>query len=217
MWKCTRCGETNDDNHPQCPKCGNRRPTRPEKTGSKGRGLSGFGFDGDIKPIKPMTPPERGPEPSEDPGSVKKTLKKRKETVKLYKGIILLLTLIQFALFAFNYIKDSKYTIYHACIGDFGAIEQICSILLVILTIAPALTVLIKLDVRKRNLPITIAAIVATLTTVYCLVIWFGNPDSTIVPALIILVSCGIVFVAYRYVKAMNEADNTLLFRPTSF
>ena len=209
MWYCYKCGETNDDNSTQCKRCGSKRSSQSTEPRPKPNPTP--------KPVSESVS-EPTPEPPSD--GIKPVLadtKSKEETVTKLRLSILAATLLQFVLFAAKYTRTDQYTIYKACSGLYGSIEQICSILLVILTIIPAITVLMKLDVRKRNLPITTSAIIASLATVYCFVIWFGNPDPTVVPALIILLSWGVVFLAYRYVKALNAVDNTLLYRPTSF
>ncbi len=212
MWKCNKCGETNDDNYSQCKKCGSKRSAQPAEPRHRHAPISNPASDAVSAP--PETVPATPPCDDTDPA---KKLKSKESAVEASKILILSATLLQLVLFSLVYAKTPDYTIYKACSGEYGSIEQICSILLVVLTFVPAITVLIKLDLRKRNLPVTTSVIVASLTTVYCLVILFGSDDSTAVPALIILLSWGIVFLAYKYVKALNEVDNTLLFRPTSF
>ena len=205
MWECYKCGETNDDNSTQCKRCGSKRSSQPTEPRPKST------------IPKPMSEPTPEPTPEPPPVIDVIDIKKKENTVTALRWSTLAATVLQFMLFATEYTKADNYTIYKACSGLYGPIEQICSILLVVLTIIPAITVLVKLDVRKRNVPITVSMIIASLTTVYCLVIWFGNPDSTAVPAFIILLSWGIVFLAYKYVKALNAVDNTLLYRPISF
>lgn len=213
-WKCSRCGETNEESRDQCCKCGCKRsavklsPT-PNPTPDP---IPDPIPDPSYAPLTKL--PAEDPAPAEDIGS---DVKKKEQAVKQYKAMVIAATLLQLVLFAIKYTNHSGYTIYGACSGEYGGIEQICSILLVVLTIIPPVTVIIPLDVRKRNLPITVSAIIAALTTVYCLVIWFGNSKSTVVPALIILLAWGAVFFAYKYVTALNGIDNTLLHRPTSF
>ncbi len=244
MWKCDKCGEMNNDNTTQCERCGSKRTAQPGwkcsrcgemndgskdqccKCGSKRSAVKLSPTPGPASDPVPDPTPDPKPSdpprtdhiilPADDYPNTGEIIKRKDVLVSQYRGLAVSATILQFLLFALKYTYFD-YTIYRACAGYYGSIEQICSFLLVTLTIVPAITVLVKLDVRKRNLPITISAITASLTTVYCLVIWFGNPDSTVVPALIILLAWGVVFFAYKYAKALNEIDNTMLHRPTSF
>lgn len=135
----------------------------------------------------------------------------------IYKALIVFFTIVLLALFAVPYINGyDKYTVYNSCGGKNGPIEQICSIVLVCITIAPAVFACIPLNARRRNLPITITVIVAILTTIYCASILFTSIKLNAVLVLVILAAWACVVFAVLMVKTLNRLDNAM-YRPIGF
>lgn len=225
-WICKNCETENDADAVVCSTCGAKRDAQPAD--SSDRGVSSYG-NGHIHTNGPQgqaissqyrnshAPSENSAESNDDLLRLRELIKKYDGQKSTFKTLAILSVIFQLILYAVPYVKGyADFTIYKNCTGINGAIEQICSILLVCITIAPAVVVCINLNVRKRNLPITIAVIVAILTTIYSGVIWFGNGDSTGVPALIILSTWACVVFAVRLVKTLNELDNAM-YRPSGF
>lgn len=116
-------------------------------------------------------------------------------------------------LFAVPYcFNSSQYTVYYNIQGYNGEIEKACSIVALLFTLLPAPFLLMKLDVRKRNLPFTIALISAGAISIYGFVIFFGSASVNGVMLFIVALQCLIAFFAYRYVKLLEMIEN-LLFR----
>lgn len=219
-WVCKNCETENDESALICSLCGAKRDAQfsestkqsvPSYNGQRPTGGNQYGRQ------QTSDAPSTIQHNDSNGDTLRELIKKYDSQKNTFKGFTIVCVLIQLILFAFQYVKfDENYTIYKNCTGINGSIEQICSLLLVCITIAPAVVVCIKLNVRKRNLPITISVIVAILTTIYSAVIWFGSPNSTVVPALIILIAWATVIFAVNMVKTLNKLDNAM-YRPTGF
>lgn len=216
-WVCRNCETENEDSTSICSLCGAKRDVEYVANSQQSvpaynpRQTNQYGRQQTFNTTSSSTQaPSNG-------DALRELINKYDKQKNLFKGLAIIGTIVQLILYYFKYVKnESNFTIYKNCAGINGSIEQICSILLVCITVAPAIVVCVKLNVRKRNLPITISVIVAILTTIYSAVIWFGNPYSTVIPALIIVVSWAIVIFAINMVKTLNQLDNAM-YRPTGF
>ena len=155
---------------------------------------------------------------TESNGDALRALIRKYDLLKIiYKALIVFFTIVLLALFAVPYINGyNQYTVYNNCGGKNGPIEQICSIVLVCITIAPAVFACIPLNARRRNLPITITVIVAILTTIYCASILFTSIELNAVLVLVILAAWACVVFAVLMVKTLNRLDNAM-YRPIGF
>lgn len=166
-------------------------------------------------PLSGAKPPVSGEE-------MRESIKKADQKKLLFRLLIVGFVIVQYILFLQPYsmlVKDDMiglYAIYYNAIGENGSIEQICSIVLVVIAILPAIICWIRFKLRSRNLPITIGAFVSGLTTVYCAVIWFGSEQSTVVPAFIILCSLSALLFTVLLVRTNNRQNETVL-RPKGF
>lgn len=219
-WVCKNCETENDENALVCSLCGAKRDAQNADNTNESvpaynihSHTSGNQYGNQNSSYTASSTEQT----SSNGDELRELIKKYDGQKNTFKGLVIVCALAQLILFAFKYVGfSSNFTIYKNCTGINGSIEQICSILLVGITIVPAIVVCVKLNIRKRNLPITISVIVAILTTIYSAVIWFGNPDSTVVPALIIAIAWAAVIFAVNMVKALNQLDNAM-YRPTGF
>lgn len=201
QWKCKECETLNDESTDICTVCGCKKGTWSDPKPNQ-----------EPKPIpNPMPRPDPEPNPNPPVEPIMNSLKDYENEKSICKYIIIGSTILQLIMYALPYVYNyQNYTIYQNCTGIHGSIEQICSILLVLITVMPVVVLFIKLGVRRINLPIVFFAITASFVTIYSAVIWFGNPTSTVVPAIIILcVWCsfgGAVF----YVKTLNKIENAM-------
>lgn len=134
----------------------------------------------------------------------------RKNGVRVVAIVCIVIIL---CLFAVPYISAySQYTVYYNMQGYNGEIEKACSIVALLFSLLPAPFLLMKLDVRKRNLPFTIALISAGAISIYGFVIYFGSANANGVMLFLVALQCLIAFFTYRYVKLLEMMEN-LLFR----
>ena len=226
-WVCKNCETENDDRTNVCTICGVKRDAQPTIESYDAGGSSYEDRYHQEYDARDQTRDDRKgrseaslsdfTESTDDSAKLRERIQKCDRQKHVFRGLVIAFVIIQLGLFALPYINGlSRYTIYYNCTGIHGSIEQICSIMLVCITIAPAVVACVNWNVRERNLPVTIAVIAAILTTIYCAVIWFGNKASTFVPAAIILSAWLCMFFAARLVKTMNELDNAM-YRPTGF
>jgi len=155
----------------------------------------------------------RTPRAERDNTELRKALRrmKRKKNGARF-GVILCICAV-LLLFATPYIiDDADYTVYRNISGLNGGIEKACSIVALVFAVLPLPFLLAKLDVRRRNLPFTMALVSAAALAVYCCVIFFGSIDVNAVMPLIVAAEAVIAFLSYRYVKLLEGIDN-LLFR----
>lgn len=132
-------------------------------------------------------------------------------TANFFKAGIILCVFIAFVLFAQPYLNYYyNYTVYNMALGMIGPIEQVCSLVLLVFAILPAIFILISFDSRKRNLPATISWVSLFAIVIYCGFIYFGNADRNVVPLLIVLCYALCVFFATMYVKKLIERENVL-------
>lgn len=114
-------------------------------------------------------------------------------------------------LFSMPYIiGDYNYTVYNNVTGANGDVEEACSIVALLFAILPIPFLLVKLNVRKRNLPFTISLISAGAVGIYCCVIFFGSIDVNATMLLILAAQALVVIFARRYMKLMEEIENLL-------
>lgn len=223
-WICKNCETENDEESIICSTCGMKRDAQSvesrqdDVTPFETRHNQTTGYQTQTSSNQYNRTEQASSNNEESNGdALRELIAKYDSRRNTFKGLVIVFVILQLLLFAFPYVKgEPDYTIYKNAMGLHGSIEQICSILLVCITIAPAVVVCINLTVRKRNLPITISVIVAILTTIYSAVIWFGNDGSTVVSGLIILSAWACVIFAVKLVKTMNELDNAM-YRPTGF
>lgn len=219
-WICKNCETENADDVIICTTCGAKKDA--QSVDAHDQGVSSYTTrhnqqSGSQKQVNGNQFSNGEKDGSDNGDYLRELIKKYDSQKSTFKGLALGFVILQLVLFSLPYVKNAaEFTIYKNCTGINGSIEQICSILLVCITIAPAVVVFVNLNVRKRNLPITISVIVAILTSIYALVIWFGNDDSTIIPAAIILSAWMCVVFSVRLVKTMNELDNAM-YRPKGF
>ena len=208
-WVCKNCETENDESVSICSLCGAKRdaqytdnseqsvPSYDSQRQTNGNQYSRQQTSG---------VPSDTRETVSNGDELRELIRKYEGQKNLFKGLVIACVFMQLILFACQYIQDN--------------IVQICSILLVCITIAPAVAVCIKLNVRKRNLPVTISVIVSILTTIYSVVIWFGSLQNgfpvTAVPAFIIANVWATVVFAVNMVKTLDKLDNAM-YRPTGF
>ena len=150
------------------------------------------------------------------------SIRKADQKKRIFRLLIVGLVIVQYILFLQPYsmlIKGNMvglYAIYYNAIGENGTIEQICSLILVLITVLPAVLCWIHFKPRSRNLPVTVCAFVSGLSTIYCAVIWFGSEMATIVPALIILSSWLVFLFTVLLVKASSRQSEVIT-RPKGF
>lgn len=225
-WVCKNCETENDESVSICSLCGAKRdaqytdnseqsvPSYDSQRQTNGNQYSRQQTSG---------VPSDTQETVSNGDELRELIRKYEGQKNLFKGLVIACVFMQLILFACQYIRyDEDFTIYKNCTGIYvqDNIVQICSILLVCITIAPAVAVCIKLNVRKRNLPVTISVIVSILTTIYSVVIWFGSLQNgfpvTAVPAFIIANVWATVVFAVNMVKTLDKLDNAM-YRPTGF
>lgn len=210
-WICNKCEAENEESARVCAVCGAKREfvqravyERPAAgafpTGSTSSRLR-----------SPAAEAARRPSSEELRGLIKKYDSQK----VLFRVLIVLFVLAQYGLFFVPYatISSGTYTIFGNVLGEHGDIEQICSIVLFVICILPAIFCWISFKVRRRNLPITVSAFTAVLITVYCAVIWLGSDNRTMIPVCIALSSWIILILSILMVKALNNLDNAM-YRP---
>lgn len=190
QWRCARCNAENSVDSRYCFQCGT-----PKKSEAS-------------VPLAPPAPPA-WPKGNDELREALEAAKSSKNNARIMALLCILGVLI---LFAIPYITgDWRYTVYHNIQGYNGDIEQICSVVALIFVALPAPFLLKGLDVRKRNLPFTIAAVSAGALTIYCFTIFFGSLDPNAVLLLVAAAEGGVVLLTRRYVKLLEEMDNILL------
>ena len=228
-WICANCESENNMSAEYCAFCGAKRietaasAQQPNNTTNTSflKGQSALNGTTSNRPVgtytngytaQPRT--GRASDPSAD---VLRAQIKKYDTMKIiFKSLVVFFTLLQLILFAVSYIKgNDRFTIFKNCAGKNGSIEQICSIVLVCITVVPAIFTWLPLNVRKRNLPVTVSIGVAVLTTIYCIVI-LQSKNVNIVPVFIIMCAAACVLFAVLTVRTMNQLDNAM-YRPTGF
>ena len=110
----------------------------------------------------------------------------------------------------------AQYTVYAIMGGQFEKsfpTVQICSIVVFLFTLLPAIFVLIRFHIRKRNLPITVSVISAVAVIIFCITILSGCPEANAVLYFIMLAMAGCVAFCVLHVKTLTAIDN-LLYRP---
>lgn len=227
-WICKNCETENDGSVAVCSVCGARRDAQPDAApnpvsapAQAPRANSERDASDAEQPrrmVATVRPVDRNADaPAAGSDSLRARIRQADNQKNIYKALAVLSVLIELALFAVPYVSGmGSYTVYQNCLGSNGAIEQICSILLVCASIAPAVAICLNLNAKKRNLPVTISVTVAILTTIYCAVILFGNEGATVIPVLIALLSWACVACAILLVKTLNKLDN-VLYRPKGF
>ncbi len=230
-WICMNCESENSGNGDFCAFCGAKRiagsdvnreqtvPVPPVETWKQSaQGQSSQYRQAAVDRTGGGSRETRTDSRTESNGDALRALIKKYDAQKiLFKVLVVFFAVVQLALFAVPYIKGiDRYTVYNNCGGKNGSIEQICSIVLVCITIAPAIFACIPLNARRRNLPITIAVIVAILTTVYCASILFTSIDLNAVMILVILAAWACVVFSVLMVKTLNRLDNAM-YRPIGF
>ena len=233
-WVCKNCETENDESVSICSLCGAKRDA--QYTDHSEQSVSPYHSQrqtngNQYKNQQPSDAPVNTQEPVSNGDELRALIKKYDSQKNLFKGLLIVCVFIQLVLFACPYVIkydmyigyehiisfDEDFTIYKNCIGiKADPIELICSILLVCITIAPVVAVCVKLNVRKRNLPITISVIAAILTTIYSVVLLFGCYNPSIVPAFFIANVWGTVVFAVSLVKTLDKLDNAM-YRPAGF
>lgn len=224
-WVCKNCETENDESVSICSLCGAKR--NAQYTDHSEQFVSSYDSQrqtngNQYSRQQTSGVPSDTQETVSNGDELRELIRKYEGQKNLFKGLVIACIFIQLLLFLIPYINgnNTDFTIYKNCTGDNSAanpINQICSVLLVCITIAPAVAVCVKLNVRKRNLPITISVIAAILTTIYSAVIWFGNLGTTNnVPALFIANIWAAVVFAVNMVKTLDKLDNAM-YRPAGF
>ena len=205
MWPCPRCEYHNEDVDSYCKICGIPKPIFNEPRINTSASTSN----------NPKSPTITYPRSStnSDFMSTKELREKisalQAKANELKAGVIIFLAII-LILFAVPYYRYDSYTIFRNIGGYAGdPVYQICSIVLLIFVLLPAVFILMDLKVRQRNLPITISTVSGIATTIYCCVLWFGSFEyANMVPFLIILCCFFSVLCSVKYVRRLQELDN---------
>ncbi len=154
--------------------------------------------------------------------AIRESMQKSERKKRIFRLLIVFFVIVQYVLYLQPYSMLEKddmiglYAIYYNVIGVNGPIEQICSLLLVLITILPAILCWIEFRLKSRNLPVAISAFVSGLTTIYCLVILFGSVQSTVVPVCIILCSLLTFLFTVLLVRTCSR-QNEAISRPKGF
>lgn len=218
-WICSRCEAENEADATVCTVCGTKRAFVQDMPDSKQTQKTSQ-YNRTPKPVSSGTfyTSDKRTVQASDGDELRDLIKKYDKLKLLYRLLIVSFVAIQYILFALKYtlIDNGKYTIYFNCFDKSDGVAQICSIVLVIIAVLPAIFCWFNFRLRKRNLPITVSAFISALTTIYCLTIWFGNVQPTAVPALIILSSLAVLVFSILLVKTINNLDNAM-YRPKGF
>lgn len=218
-WICSRCEAENEADAAVCAVCGTKREFVQQTTGPRQMQKSSQ-YSRDPKPISSGTfgASNKSAVEAGSKDELRDLIKKYDKMKLLYRVLIVAFVALQYILFALKYspVTYKVYTIYNNCTGANDGAEQICSIILVIIAVFPAVLCWFDFRLRKRNLPITVSAFVTALTAIYCCTIWFGSENSTVVPALIILSSSAVLVFSVLLVKTINKLDNAM-YRPKGF
>jgi len=213
MWDCKTCECKNEETDRFCVVCG------AEKT------IFVKPIEEHIVPRESVVEPKRYTSPSfsdaAKPSFVTRTpsdaavLQEKYDdltrTANYFKAGIILCVMIAFVLFSQPFLNYYySYTVFNMALGMIGPIEQVCSIVLLVFAILPAIFILISFDSRKRNLPVTISWVTLFAALIYCGFIFFGNSERNFVPPMIVLCFVLCVFFATMYVKKLTERENVL-------
>jgi hypothetical protein len=220
MWTCPRDETTNSDTDIFCKICGKAKPILSEPRtdtptlggNSKQTNYSSHNYTND-KPGTYDSATKSGFISTKELRD--KIVELQNEASRLKAGVIICVA-IMFLMFAFPYaINDASYTIFNNIAGARGDnIYTVCSIVLLIFAILPAIFILLDLRIRQRNLPITISIVSGITTTIYCCVIWIGcGSNSNFIPFFIIVCSMFCILFSVKYVRKLQELDN-LMYRP---
>lgn len=213
MWICKKCESRNEDADRFCVVCGAEKITFVEPAAKP--------------PVHraPVAEPRRYANPTvtdakeppiitkkpSDAAALQEKYDDLTRTASFFKAGILLCVFLAFVLFSQPFLNYYYYyTVYNMALGVVGPIEQVCSLVLLVFAILPAIFILISFDSRKRNLPVTISWVTLFAIVIYCGFIYFGNVDRNVVPLMIVLCYVLCVFFATMYVKKLTERENVL-------
>ncbi|MBQ1821495.1 MAG: hypothetical protein II117_07840 [Clostridia bacterium] len=201
-WTCKSCEAENDADASTCIVCGAKRAVA-----SKEPLLTQSALKETPRYVQKPQPRSAGYGEAE-----LHAIRRLDRRILILRELVVFFAVLEFVLFGFRYtyLPGYNFTVYRNFLGKNGAIEQICSVLLVLITMFPPVFCLIPLPRRRRNLPITVSEFVSILTVIYSLVIWFGNEGSTFVPAAILLASCLSLISVVLLMNVQNKLDDAL-------